>query len=426
MISRRAVLKSIAFSAGAAALTACNIDRRVRYVTTTPNPAATGTPAPAATITPTVTATPDFSQVLELVQPWFTIDEVVGAIPLASPVGGDTFDGGLVARVAGQERVVGLWRADQWTVNIPRLGDASQGRHTAGDMDTARKELASRGYGYDLILNTQGFFGRAGIIGTAASGGVIRSDCYGNLFEFTRPEGAVMEVRWRGEEWVGGYNDGSAWNPPLPLRFDGTEPFFTGYFMLTTDDCHDEQDTRVILDFAESNHVHMTFFPNTPYVKGFPDLWKEIAGLRHEIGFHTSRHSNGDWSPTYLQADCNDFENVVRDITGVQQYRAVTARPPFGLWYQNGWQDWVESRGLVTALWSRTIGWDSSPQVIRRTIKENGGLILLSHANPENVKWFNDNNDDLLKEMLANYQWPNLTEALYKNARPVTQIGLPV
>jgi peptidoglycan/xylan/chitin deacetylase (PgdA/CDA1 family) len=169
----------------------------------------------------------------------------------------------------------------------------------------------------------------------------------------------------------------------------------------------------------------MTFFPNTPYVKQFPDLFKDIVAAGHEIGYHTTTHANGDWSPASLESDCSYFETTVRSVTGASDYRVVAARPPFGLWYKGGWQDWVESRGIVTAMWSRTIGWDSTPKVIRRTITENGGLILLSHANPLNVQWFKDN-ADLIQEFATKYHWPTITEALLKDWQPVQVVGLPV
>ncbi len=425
MIHRRTFLKTLAVSAGAAALAACSGQRRVRYVTFTPGPAQPASLDPTATLTPTATATPDLSSILGEAQKWFQIDEVLRIVALSGPVGGETFSDGLLARVAGRERIVALRRGEEWVVNIPRLGDTSQGKHTSADFDTARRELIERGYGYDLILNTEGFYGRTGIVGAAASGGPLRSNCYGDLFELPRPAGASVEVRWRGENWVGGPTNSKQWQDPLPLKFDGTEPFFSGNFLLTCDDAVNEEDTRSILDFAEKNKVKMTFFPNTPYVKQFPDMWKDIVRQRHEIGFHTTRHSHGDWTPSYLETDCNYFQDTLRQVTGYADYRVVTARPPFGLWYQGGWQDWVESRGLVTAMWSRTIGWDSTPKVIRRTIKENGGLILLAHANPLNVKWFKDN-ADLLQEMLANYHWTTITDALYKNAQPVTHPGVPL
>ncbi len=208
------------------------------------------------------------------------------------------------------------------------------------------------------------------------------------------------------------------------LLFDGTEKFFTGYFMITCDDCHDEADTRSILAAAEGIGAKVTFFPNTPYVKQFPQLFKDIIAGGHEIGYHTTTHANGDWSPSSLESDCSYFETTVRDITGESSYRVVTARPPFGLWYKGGWQDWVESKGIVTAMWSRTIGWDSTPKVIRRTITENGGLILLSHANPLNVKWYQDN-ADLIDEFKPKYQWPTITQALLKDWTPVQIAGLP-
>lgn len=410
-INRRTAIKGLAVGSGAALLAAC----MPRASAAVPTSAPTSTPYPTATPYPTIaaTATPDLGPAVQAAKDWFPIG---GDAALMALKPGGRFSQALVAQVNGQKRAVAVMVDGQWAANVPRPPDSLK---SSPEVDKARHDLADLGYGVDLQIARSG----ADLVGTPDTPALLRSDCYGSLYELPQPGGQI-EVRWLGNAWEGGTGSGPAWQPPVPAKFDGTEKFFTGYCLITCDDCHDENDTRSILAVAEGIGAKMTFFPNTPYVKMFPQLFKDIIAGGHEIGFHTTTHSNGEWSPAYLESDCSYFEKTVRDVTGMAEYRVVTARPPYGLWYKGGWQDWVESKGIVTAMWSRTIGWDSTPKVIRRTITENGGLILLSHANPENVQWYKDN-ADLIAEFAPKYKWPTITQVLLKDWTPVKVVGLP-
>jgi Polysaccharide deacetylase len=417
VINRRAALKGLALASGAALWTACALDQTATasgsYPTRRP-------PLPTATPYPTLTATPDLSPVLAQAREWFAVERVLRSLPLRP---GGPADQALIAQAGGREQAIALNIAGSWQVNVPRVAEGTDSAHPADELLAARRELAAWGYGYDVVVSGIGA-GKKGLAAVRDRGGVLRTNCTGDVFE-SPPTGGQAEVRWLGNAWVGGIRDGLSWGPPVPTRFDGTEKSFSGNFLLTCDDCHDEEDTRSIMAVAQAIGAKMTFFPNTPYVDQFPTLFQDILAAGHEVGYHTTTHSEGDWSPAYLESDCSYFETTVRAVTGLSDYRVVTARPPFGLWYRGNWQDWVESKGLVTAMWSRTIGWDSSPKVIRRTITENGGLILLAHANPLNVQWFKDN-DALIKELAPQYRWPTVTEALLTNWSPVKVIGLPV
>ena len=403
-MSRRAALKGLALAGGAALLTAC----APRASASAPAAPPTATPYP----TPAITATPDLGPAAQAAKDWFPLDQLTGIIPLKP---GGKFSQALIATVSGQPRAVAVLQDGTWQANVPKPAGGSA---SSPEIDKARRALADQGYGLDLSVSGAG----SNIAGAPDTPILLRSDCYGNVFELA--SSSPVQVRWLGNAFVAGMMNGSEWAPPLPTKFDGTEKLFTGNFLLTCDDCLDEDKTRTILNAGQGLGAKMTFFPNTPYVKQFPQLFKDIIAGGHEIGFHTTTHSNGDRSPDYLESDCSYFEKTVRDITGMASYRVVTTRPPFGLWYRGGWQDWVESKGIVTAMWSRTIGWDSTPKVIRRTITENGGLILLAHPNEVNMQWFKDN-ADLLAEFKPEYHWLTITQALLKDWTPVKIVGLP-
>ncbi len=362
---------------------------------------------------------------MEAARAWFEIDQVVGVVPVSEQVGGRPIAGGLVARVGGRERVVALSNAGTWVPNVPSVTGDGSAFHTPTELDDARRELAAHGYGIDLRLEpvTEG---RAGIIGVVETGGVLRRDSYGALYELPRPDGPRVEVRWAGRDWVGGYvaPGTGEWSPALPVRVDGNEPIFAGDVMLTADDCHDPDLTREFMELVDELGVPATFYPNTPNVELYPDEWVAIAQGRHEIGFHTTLHLAGYWTEDYLEEDLTYFEGVVRETTGVAAYRTTTVRPPFGMWDYGGWEPWVTSKGLTSAMWGRVVGVDASPETIERHLDEHGALILLMHPEPDDLVWFRHNRA-YLADLTAQYTFRTVTGALLRDAIPIEREGLP-
>ncbi|GAB4481582.1 MAG: hypothetical protein Kow00124_29510 [Anaerolineae bacterium] len=430
---RRAALRALLIGGGAGLLAACTPPAREMptpatqtpgnpappWPTATPAPSPTPRPSPAAG--PPPTATPDLAPAIEVAEQWFVLDEVIGVRD--GPAGLPGMRAALHARVNGQVRAAALWDGTGWIANVPALAAPSD-FHTPQEIDTMRGELAAQGYGIDLLLEAAGP-GREGIVGVPQRGGVLLADCYGGLYELPRPADGQPAVRWMGRDWVGGHHPrGGAWEPALRTFVDGTEDCLEGFLLLTADDCNEYTDTLAMLDLLDEMGLTASFYPITSNVTRFPDLFRRMAAAGHEIGYHTSMHSRGDWKPDYLARDRAVFEQTVRDITGIPAYRVRTVRPPFGLWDFGGWQDWAASSGITTVMWGRSLGEDAWRGSIESYLAQYGSLILLSHPRPGDVGWLR-RQKEWLRDLVARYHTGTVSAALLRQAHPLAIAGLP-
>lgn len=367
----------------------------------------------------------DVERLSEEFSEWFEFEGPTELVAINKLVAGQYVEEGLVALVNGRGRVIAVRVDAEWIANVPRLSQESIDFHTSDELGQARKELAQRGYGFDMQVASAGQ-GKGGILGMPQEGGVLVNDPWGNLIELPRPDETRVEVRWLGREWVGGYGDSQAgeWEPAVPFLVEGNEPMLEGDIMLTADDCSDPEMMRELLDLADSMGIKLTLFPNTPYIGMDPDLWTEILNGGHEIGYHTSNHSNGEWSEQWLDQDFNNFQMVIREATGVSAYSPRLVRPPFGLWEHGGWQSWVASRGLTTAMWGRHAWEEGWQRAAVEYLEDEGSLIFLLHVDPFDLWWL-DYNRDFFLDLSPPYNYRTLSESLLKNGVIVQLEGLP-
>ncbi|GEM_PF-5462063 len=349
---------------------------------------------------------------------WFRIQRIVGVYPVLD----QDIDQCLVARVDGRERAIAVRRGAEWLVNVPVVQGASS-FHTAEELEQARGELAQAGYGYALRLQSVAS-GKQGIVGIVQAGGIVARNWRGELVELPAPDGCRAEVRWLGRAWVGGFVDPhEGWSPAVPSYVEGNESSFEGDLAITVDDCNDPAIMRSFLAIAERLGARMTFFPNSLYVKMYPELWADVLGRQHEIGYHTSSHSRGDWSEEWLEQDFSEFEEAVHKAAGNGQYHMRLVRPPFGLFDHGGWQSWAESKGLTTVMWDRSVGRDAWPYTITSYLEREGSLILLAHTQAQDLVWF-ENNEDFLHRLADQYALRTVSESLLRRGMPVRWEGL--
>ncbi len=385
----------------------------------------TGTaPAPIPQVKPTE---PDLTGLSRTFDAWFEAEGPLKLIMINQPIGDQYTGEGLVTQVNGQDRIVALKANTGWVPNVPILKQQDTRHHTPQDLDQARQELAQRGYGVDLILESRSA-GKTGIVGIAQSGGALAFDPWGKGVELPPPANTQVEIRWLGREWVGGYSTSqtsASWEPAIPFMVQGGEPVLKGDICLTADDCSDAGLTQELFQLAQDIGVRLTFFPNTPYLSPTPDLWAEVLTNGHELGYHTSTHSRGDWSEQWLDQDFEDFQATIREVTGYRMYAPRLVRPPFGLWDHGNWQDWVRSRGLTTAMWGRYTSEPGWRRAIPDTLNGTGSMILLAHPEPFDLNWLKENKDFLL-DLSPPYHYRTLSESLLKRGTALRLLGLPV
>jgi peptidoglycan/xylan/chitin deacetylase (PgdA/CDA1 family) len=353
---------------------------------------------------------------------WFRIQRIVGVYPVLD----QGIDQCLVAWVDGRERVIAVRQETEWLINVPVVVQEDSPLHSIEELGQAQRELTQAGYGNTLQLQSV-VSGKQGIVGIVRAGGIVTRNWPGNLVELPAPDGCQAEVRWLGRAWVGGFTEtySGNWWPAVPSYVEGNEPLFEGSLAITVDDCNDPDIMRGFLAIADRLGARLTFFPNSLYVKMYPEVWAEVLGRQHEIGYHTSSHSRGDWSEEWLEQDFSEFEEAVHKAAGDEQRHVRLVRPPFGLFDHGGWQSWVESKGLTTVMWDRSVGRDAWPYTISGYLEREGSLILLAHTHMQDLDWF-ESNESFLHDLAGRYTLGTVSESLLREGIPVRWEGLPV
>ncbi len=228
------------------------------------------------------------------------------------------------------------------------------------------------------------------------------------------------------EHGWGGFTDtySGDWRPAVPSYVEGNELLFEGDLAITVDDCNDPNIMESFLMMADRLGAKLTFFPNSLYVKMYPELWAEVLSRQHEVGYYTSSHSRGDWSEGWLEQDFSEFVESVHKAAGSSQHYIRLVRPPFGLFDRGGWQSWVESRGLTTVMWDRSVGRDAWPYTISSYLEREGSLILLAHTQIQDFDWF-ESNEDFLRDLADRYVLRTTSESLLGAGLPLRWEGLP-
>ena len=428
-MQRRAFIRALLIGGGAALWTSCTSGAPPLITATASStrpatPTRQATPASRLRRSPTPHPSPsptvDVSAGVRAARRWFPVGQVIGTLPINRRIGGQPVGEGLVAEVEGRERVVAVTLNGEWTANVPRPAPSSADLPSE-QLEQAQRELAAQGYGIDLRLEVAP---SGEPVGVPETGGTLRRDPWGNLHELPVPADARPLVRWMGRDWVGGYARGDDWTPDLPTFIEGNEPQFAGTIMFTADDCHNPEETREFLTIVEEMGIPITLYPVTPNLWLYPDIWPEVLQAGHEIGYHTTLHSHGDWSQAYLEEDFTATEQVIHEVTGNMAYHIRTVRPPFGLYDYGGWQPWVESKGLTTAMWDRSVGWDAWERTILSYLEEYHSLILLAHPDPDDLAWL-EQCRGFLEGLKGEYTYKTVSEALLSGSRPVPVEGIP-
>ncbi len=411
-ITRRTALRALMGGSGALFLASCTAHGSSLQIPATDTPPPP-TPTPFFTATPPpITPTPDLTGILSEARSFFAIEAEEGV--MATPEGE-----ALVARIGGKSRAVALNDGAGWALNIPRQ-PADMTQLDPLEILAYQHELADAGYGRDLQLVAMGP-GRDRVEGIPDSGTLIFTDWMGDYYARAAVEGA--SVRWVGQVWCNGMTTSGRWSRVLPDFIDGTEDMLDGLFMITLDDCHQPEPLKRILDTLDEIDVSATFYPCTPNLTLYPGEFQRMMATGHEIGFHTSLHSKGEWDPPYLSRDRATFEATVRDVTGEATYRLRTMRPPFGLWDRGGWMEDCDSAGLTTVMWGRSVGYDAYDWSIDRALTEFNSHILLMHARETDADWLRDNSE-YMKRLKDRYIFTTATGGLLKGTTPLLIAGL--
>jgi len=164
-----------------------------------------------------------------------------------------------------------------------------------------------------------------------------------------------------------------------------------------------------MLKILKKNNVKMTFFLGGEWVKGFPDLTKEIA-KDHELGNHSYSHPH----PTFISREENidEIKRTEQEVYQVTKIKTRLYAPPYGEFNNTVLQTAGES-GYKTILWSiDTRDWQRpSPDVVVKRVcdKAHNGAIVLMHPTEPTVAALQVLIDDLKKK---GYQLTTVSDVL--------------
>ncbi|PKM40269.1 MAG: polysaccharide deacetylase [Firmicutes bacterium HGW-Firmicutes-8] len=164
-----------------------------------------------------------------------------------------------------------------------------------------------------------------------------------------------------------------------------------------------------MLKILKKNNVKMTFFMGGEWVKGFPDLTKEIA-KDHELGNHSYSHPH----PTFISREENidEIKRTEQEVYKVTKIKTQLYAPPYGEFNNTVLQAAGES-GYKTILWSiDTRDWQRPlPDVIVKRVcdKAHNGAIVLMHPTEPTVAALQVLIDDLKKK---GYQLTTVSDVL--------------
>jgi len=170
-----------------------------------------------------------------------------------------------------------------------------------------------------------------------------------------------------------------------------------------------EEYVSEMLKILKKNNVRMTFFMGGEWVKGFPNLTKEIA-KDHELGNHSYSHPH----PTFISREENidEIKRTEQEVYKVTKIKTRLYAPPYGEFNNTVLQTAGES-GYKTILWSiDTRDWQRpSPDVVVKRVcdKAHNGAIILMHPTEPTVAALQVLIDDLKKK---GYQLTTVSDVL--------------
>lgn len=148
-----------------------------------------------------------------------------------------------------------------------------------------------------------------------------------------------------------------------------------------------EQYIQPMLDIFKQEGIPATFFIGGTWAKDFPDLVKEIAAAKQEIGSHGYAHPHPDnLSKTDNIKDIKKAEEIIYKTTGK---RPLLYAPPYGEKGPSVLKA-AEETGYKFILWSvDTIDWQKpDPSVIVQRVlgKAHNGAFVLMHPTAPTVQ----------------------------------------
>ncbi|MBO5670731.1 MAG: polysaccharide deacetylase family protein, partial [Clostridia bacterium] len=102
----------------------------------------------------------------------------------------------------------------------------------------------------------------------------------------------------------------------------------TGAVALSFDCGFENEYTQYILDTLDEYNAKATFFVTAMFVRGYPEMLKEIYARGHEIGNHTVNHLRLNELTVYdMYKEINTVNEEVEAVLGI---RPTLMRPPYG------------------------------------------------------------------------------------------------
>lgn len=160
----------------------------------------------------------------------------------------------------------------------------------------------------------------------------------------------------------------------------------TSRMALTFDDGFSPKQVERILRVADEYNLRFTFFPvGWRVMDTYPELWRDVVQLGHEIQNHSHSHRQLKSSlikPEEMVYDIGLHQVLLDDILGYH-YPERFFRPPGG--YIEPAVVWAaESLGLQVVTWSLSSGgtdkWATSESSFHNVVRARSGDIVLLHC----------------------------------------------
>lgn len=171
--------------------------------------------------------------------------------------------------------------------------------------------------------------------------------------------------------------------PPIPPQNLEGKPVVA----LTFDDGPEARYTLRLLDVLYEQQVPATFFLVGEQIEGNASIVREMAASGHQIGSHTSSHSNlNQLTEARARLELEQMQAALDKALG-QEYPVEYLRPPYG-----EYPTWMETaEDLKLALWTLDgEDWQTpdADSIYRRVVEQagDGDVIVLHDNNPETVK----------------------------------------
>lgn len=181
------------------------------------------------------------------------------------------------------------------------------------------------------------------------------------------------------------------------------------------DDGPDPETTPAILAILEEYKAHATFFVTGRNAEMFPEILREIARLKNEVGNHSFDHPDLlICSDEQICAELDRTNSVIARI--IPGYNVLVFRPPFSR-INGNIERMAEERGMKNVIWSGSPGDWLDP--LAKIIAER----VLAAARPGAIFVMHDGRDPKSKREGKPRHW-NTVKALPEILEGFRQMGL--